>query len=244
MKQPDLHGHIVVVTGAARGIGAAVAAEAANLGSKVVLVSKTKAALEELDDQIQAAGNQPTVLAPLDLTERAHVDALGGMLFKRFGRIDLLVHAAGDPGKLTPVAHMDALELQQNLVAEIIATQHLIRSFETLLRISKGGRAIFLTCEAATTASAYFGMAGAAKAGVEVLVRTWHAELRQTAVQVALIDPGRVLGTRTETRRYPGGSKEHLPNAAEAASRILATLVDPVDPNGSVVRLQSPPRCS
>ncbi|WP_035485624.1 SDR family NAD(P)-dependent oxidoreductase [Geminicoccus roseus] len=238
---PDLSGRVVVVTGASRGIGAAVALEAARLGGRVVLVGRTRGALEELDDEIRALGREPAVLAPVDLTRREHVDALGGMLFERFGRIDLLVHAAGEPGTLTPVSHIDPTELQKVLAVEVIAAQHLIRSFETLLRVSETGRAIFLTCDIAASAPAYFGMAAAAKAGLEALVRSWAAELRQSRVEVVLVDPGRVAGTRTETRRYPGGSREKLPGSAEVAALILATLAQPAGGN-DVVRLQSSPR--
>jgi len=239
----DLAGQIVVVTGATRGIGAAVAVEAARRGGKVVLVGRTRGALDEVDDEIRAIGCEEAVIAPVDLTRREHVDALGGMLFERFGRIDLLVHAAGEPGTLTPVAHIDPTELQQVLAVEVIGTQHVIRSFETLLRTAEAGRALFLTCDIAGHAPAYFGMAAAAKAGLEALVRSWAAELRQSRVGVGLIDPGRVAGTRTERHRYPGGSREQLPDAAWVAARILAMLSEPRDTGDRAVRrLQSPPR--
>ena len=244
MSPPDLAGRVVVVTGAARGIGAAVGVEAARLGGKVVLVGRTRAALEEVDDLIRAKTNEPAVLAPVDLTRRDHVDALGGMLFERFGRVDILIHAAGEPGTLTPVAHMDAVELHKVLTLEIVGAQHLIRSFETLLRVATSGRAIFLTCGPAATSPAFFGMAAAAKAGLEALVRSWANELHQTRIRVGLIDPGRVAGTRTELRRYPGGSKDELPDATDTAARILAALQDFPDAAREVVRFQSRSRRS
>lgn len=240
MSGLDLSGRIVVVTGASRGIGAAVAAQAARLGGKVVLVGRTRGALDELDDEIRAIGREQAVLAPVDLTRREHVDALGGMLFERFGRIDVLVHAASDPGTLTPVSHIDPTELQKLLAIDVIATQHLIRSFEALLRASDAGRAIFLTCDVAKRAPAFFGMAAAAKAGMEALVQSWATELRKSRVGISLLDPGRVAGTRTETRRYPGGSKEKLPGTVEIAERILATLAEPAAADRTIVRLQPP----
>ncbi|WP_222183977.1 SDR family NAD(P)-dependent oxidoreductase [Geminicoccus harenae] len=238
MSSVDLSGQIVVVTGASRGIGAAVARAAAGLGGKVVIVGRTRGALEELDDEIRSLGREEAVLAPVDLTRREHVDALGGMLFQRFGRIDLLVHAAGEPGTLTPASHIDPGELQKVLAVEVVAAQHLIRSFEALLRAAPAGRALFLTCDIAERAPAFFGMAAAAKAGLEALVSAWAAELRRSTVGISLIDPGRVAGTRTEIRRYPGGSSTPLPSAAEIAERLLATLSRPPLPPGEVERLQ------
>ena len=240
----DLTGRIVVVTGASRGIGAAVANEAARRGAKVVLVGRTRGALDELDDLIREIGREQAVIAPLDLTRREHVDALGGMLFERFGRTDLLVHAAGEPGILTPVAHIDPTELQKVLGVDIVATQHLIRSFDALLRKSVQGRALFLTCEIAEGTPAYFGMAAAAKAGLEALVRSWSRELRQTSVEACLVDPGRVAGTRTETRRYPGGSRTELPGPDLIATKMLDLLDAPVPAHEMTVRLQSSERRS
>jgi NAD(P)-dependent dehydrogenase (short-subunit alcohol dehydrogenase family) len=240
----DLTGRIVVVTGASRGIGAAVAREAARLGGKVVLVGRTRGALEELDDAIREIGREQAVIAPVDLTRREHVDALGGMLFERFGRIDVLVHAAGEPGVLTPIAHIDPTELQKVLGVDIVATQHLIRSFDALLRSSGRGRALFLTCGIADAAPAYFGMAAAAKAGLEALARSWSRELRQTSVEVCLIDPGRVAGTRTETRRYPGGSKSELPDPDQIAPKIVELIDQPMPAHEGIMRIQSSERRS
>lgn len=240
----DLTGRIVVVTGASRGIGAAVAREASRRGGKVVLVGRTRGALDELDDLLREIGREQAVIAPLDLTRREHVDALGGMLFERFGRTDVLVHAAGEPGVLTPVAHIDPTELQKVLGVDVVGTQHLIRSFDALLRNSGQGRALFLTCGIAEAAPAYFGMAAAAKAGLEALVRSWSRELRQTPVEVCLVDPGRVAGTRTETRRYPGGSKAELPGPDLIATKLLDLLDAPVPAHEAIVSLQSSERRS
>jgi NAD(P)-dependent dehydrogenase (short-subunit alcohol dehydrogenase family) len=240
----DLANRIVVVTGASRGIGAAVAVEAARAGGKVVLVGRTRGALEEIDDAIGSLEREQAVIAPVDLTRREHVDALGGMLFERFGRIDVLVHAAGEPGVLTPASHMDPIELQKVLAVDVIATQHLIRSFEPLLRASGRGRAVFLTCDIASTAPAFFGMAAAGKAGLEALVRSWAAELRQAPIQVVLVDPGRVTGTRTEARRYPGGSKAGLMTPEQVAGHLLTVLDHSLSARDGVARLQSLSRLS
>src|SRR5271155_5122010 len=97
-----LTNQIALVTGASRGIGAAVAIELARLGARPILIARTQGGLEEPDDAIRAAGGEATLL-PLDLTEGDQVEAIGPSLLQRFGRLDILVHAAPTLRRLTPV---------------------------------------------------------------------------------------------------------------------------------------------
>ena len=102
---PPLTDCVALVTGASRGIGAAVAIELARLGAHVVLTARTQGGLEETDDAIRTFGGGATLL-PLDLAEGSQVDAIGPSLHQRFARLDVLVHAAGSLGRLTPVSHI------------------------------------------------------------------------------------------------------------------------------------------
>src|SRR5258705_4230791 len=81
-----LAGKIALVTGASRGIGAAVARRFAAEGAQLVLVARTVGGLEEADDAIRALGGTATLL-PLDLTDFAKVDQIGPSLHQRFGRL-------------------------------------------------------------------------------------------------------------------------------------------------------------
>src|ERR1700710_2491827 len=98
-------GTIALVTGASRGIGAAVSIELARLGARVVITARTQGGLEETDDAIRSLGGEATML-PLDLHEGEQIDAIGPTLFGRFGRLDVLLHNAGALGRLTPVSHI------------------------------------------------------------------------------------------------------------------------------------------
>ena len=100
-----LEGSVALVTGASRGIGAAVAVELARLGAHCVITARTQGGLEETDDAIRAVGGTATLL-PLDLEKDAEIDKLGPSIVQRFVRLDVLVHAAGVLAKLTPVAHI------------------------------------------------------------------------------------------------------------------------------------------
>ena len=136
-----LAGQIALVTGASRGIGAAVAIELARLGARPVLVARTQGGLEETDDAIRAAGGEATLL-PLDLTEGAQVEAIGPSLLQRFGRLDILVHAAAALGRLTPVGHIQPRDWDEVVGVNLAAGWHLIRTCDPLLRAAEAGRAV------------------------------------------------------------------------------------------------------
>src|SRR5450432_1917555 len=98
---------IALVTGASRGIGRAAALALARAGAHVVAVARTAGGLTELDDEIRAATGQPATLVPMDIAEGNGLDQLGLALHERFGRLDVLVHAAAMLGPMTPVSHIE-----------------------------------------------------------------------------------------------------------------------------------------
>src|SRR5277367_5574295 len=116
-----LSGTIALVTGASRGIGAAVAIELARLGTRAVITARTQGGLEETDDAIRALGGEATIL-PLDLREGGQIDAIGPSLYQRFGRLDILVHNAGALGVLTPVAHIMPKDWADVIATNLSAT--------------------------------------------------------------------------------------------------------------------------
>src|SRR3989338_7708228 len=106
MTTPLLKNRIALITGASRGIGAAVAKRFAQEGAHVLLAARTIGALEEVDDAIQKDGGTATIV-PIDLKAFAKIDELGGIIAQRFGKLDILVGNAGALGQLTPVGHID-----------------------------------------------------------------------------------------------------------------------------------------
>ena len=96
-----LLGRIALITGASRGIGAAVAEAYGREGAHVVAVARSNPALEELDDRIQAAGGSAT-LVPMDLRDFNAIDQMAAGLFERWGRLDILVGNAAILGRNSP----------------------------------------------------------------------------------------------------------------------------------------------
>ncbi len=229
-----LDGAVALVTGASRGIGAAVALELARHGAKVVLTARTQGALEETDDAIRAIGGEASLL-PLDLKEDSLIDAIGPTLFQRFGRLDILVHNAGALGRLTPVSHILPDDWASVVAVNLTATWRLIRTSEPLLRQAPAGRAVFVTESRAREPRAYWGAMGATKAGMEHLALTWAQELATTPVRVNLFDPGPVA-TRMRMQAFPGEDKSTLPAPETVAPALAALCLPSEDRNGTLVR--------
>src|SRR5262245_12183361 len=101
-----LAGRIALVTGASRGIGAAVARRFAEEGARLVLVARTVGGLEETDDAVREKSGSRATLVPLDLRDFDQIDRLGAALYERFGRLDVLVGNAGALGALSPLGHV------------------------------------------------------------------------------------------------------------------------------------------
>ena len=215
-----LDGNIALVTGASRGLGAAVAIGLAALGAHVVLVARTQGGLEETDDAIRSAGGQATLL-PMDLRDGAQVDLIAPSLFQRFGRLDILVSNAGDIGTLTPTPHIDMKEWGGVHALNVEAPLRLIRGCAPLLLAAPAGRAVFVTAEHATMPHAYWGHYAASLAAARTLALTWAAETINTSLRVSLFDPG-PMATRLRLRAFPGEPADTNPAPTSVAPRLIA----------------------
>ena len=228
-----LAGRIALITGASRGIGAAVALRFAAEGAHLVLVARTVGGLEEVDDGVRAAGGSAT-LVPLDLADGPGIDRLASPLRERFGRLDVLVGNAGELGGLSPVGHIAPERWDRAVAVNLTANWRLIRSLDPLLRASPAGRAIFVTSGVTRGAFAYWGAYAASKAGLEALVRTYAAEVNRTAMRVNLLDPG-VVRTRMRAEAMPGEDPMTLPDPASLGDAFVALAEPACTRNGEVV---------
>ncbi len=133
---------IALVTGASRGIGYSVARALAREGAHVVAVARTTGGLEELDDEIKAAGGTAT-LVPLDLKDHEGIERLAAALAERYGRLDILVGNAGLGGSSSPLDHYELKEWNNVMAVNVTANWQLVRAMHALLRRSDAGRAVF-----------------------------------------------------------------------------------------------------
>jgi len=233
---PRLTGRVALITGASRGIGAAVARRLASEGAQVVLIARTSAGLEATDDAIRAAGHTGATLMPLDLAKLDELDALGPTLWQRFGRLDIVVSAAAMLGQLSPVAHSDPALWDAVLRLNLVANYRLIRTLDPLLQAADAGRALFVTDRSADSATAYWCPYAASKAALEQMVKTYAAEVATTRVRVNLINPGPVR-THLRAEAFPGEDPERLP-APDAVTDRFVDLVAPACPvHGQIITL-------
>jgi NAD(P)-dependent dehydrogenase (short-subunit alcohol dehydrogenase family) len=230
-----LAGRVALVTGASRGIGAAVARRFAAEGARLILAARTVGGLEEVDDQIRQAGGERATLVPLDLGDGAQIDQLGAAIFERFKRLDILVGNAGSAGTLSPVAHVSPKDWDEVFATNVTANYRLIRSMDPLLRQSEAGRAIFVTSGATLRPMAYWGPYSASKAALEMLVRVYAAEVEKTNIRVSLLDPG-VVRTAMRAKAFPGEDPHRVPPPESITDRFVELAEARWTANGERVR--------
>ena len=212
-----------LITGASRGIGAAIAMQLGAQGAQCILVARSVDGMEKVDDAIQAAGGPPAVLVPMDLRDGERIDEMGPAILERFGKLDILVANAAQLGDLSPLTHIPPKQWDMVMQVNLTANWRLIRILDPLLRRSEAGRAVFVTSGLGAQPRAYWGAYAVSKAALESLAFTYAAETAQTNLRVNLFDPG---GTATEMRAaaFPGEDPATLPTAEQTAAKILPLL--------------------
>ena len=228
-----LAGKIALITGASRGIGAAVALRFAGEGAHVVLAARTVGGLEELDDAIRARGGSAT-LVPLDLRDFGKIDELAAALYQRYQRLDILVGNAGELGRFSPLAQFPPGMWAEIIDLNLTANWRLIRAMDPLLRAAPAGRAIFVTSGAARSTYAYWGPYAVSKAGLETLVRIYAAEIEKTRARANLLDPGKVR-TRLRRRAFPGEDPKLVPSPESVVDAFLDLALPECARNGEIV---------
>ncbi len=218
-----LKDRIALITGASRGIGAAIAKQYAREGAHVILVARTVGALEELDDEIRGIGGSAT-LVPMDMEKTELIDGLAAPLFERFGKLDILVANAGLFGKLTPTPQYPPDLWEKVFKLNVHANQRLLRATHPLLHASGSGRVIFVSSTVAREPRAYWGAYAASKAALDNMALTYAREVEAGSIRVNVVNPG---GTRTEMRAaaFPGEDPLTLP-APEDIVEIFVALAE------------------
>ena len=225
-----LENKVILVTGASRGIGRAVAIEAGRQGAEVILTGRTTGALEEVDDHIHAAGGH-SVIVELDQTDMPAIPRLAAAIHQRWGRLDGFVANAGQLGQLSPMAHIEAEVFERTITVNLTSIFHMIKAFDGLLRASEAGRAVLVSSGAAVGERPYWGGYAVSKAGLEAMGRAWAAESEQTAMKINMIDPG---GTRTAMRAaaFPGEDPQSIPSADDIAPAFIELLSEACQHHG------------
>lgn len=211
--------HIALITGASRGLGAALA-EALAPTHHIIAVARTLGALEELDDRIKAKGGE-TTLAPMDITVDAAMQQLCRAIHDRWGKLDLWVHAAVQAGPLCTAPDMTEKDLDKATAVNVTGTARLIRYTAPLL--GDQGRAVFFDDDQIGTA--LWGSYGATKRAQIAMAQAWAAESTNSGPSVKILNP-RPMPTGTRARFYPTQDTETLAHPRDEAARLLGQIRD------------------
>jgi NAD(P)-dependent dehydrogenase (short-subunit alcohol dehydrogenase family) len=214
---------IALITGASRGLGAALAEGLALRGWHVVALARTTGALEELDDRIKShglPGAGALTLAPMDITDEGAMQHLCLNIHTRWGGLHLWAHTAIHAAPLAPAGSLDAKDWSKSVACNVTATGHLIPLIEPLLR-EKNGSALFF--DDPRGGEKFFAAYGASKAAQIALARSWAAETRKTGPNIRIETPA-PMATATRARFYPGEDRSKLADPRAEAQRIIADL--------------------
>lgn len=214
---------IALITGASRGLGAALAEQLCARGWHVVAVARTVGGLEELDDRVKALGLPGAgglTLAPMDVTNDDAMRHLCLSIHQRWGGVQLWAHPAVHVAPLAPAGSLDLKDWEKSIATNVRATGALIPMIEPLLR-EGAGQAMFF--DDPRGGDKFFGGYGASKAAQIALARSWHAENAKIGPQVRIVTPD-PMPTATRARFYPGEDRARLSAPRDVAARLLDQL--------------------
>jgi 3-oxoacyl-[acyl-carrier protein] reductase len=215
-----LTGQVAVVTGAGRGIGAAIAAGLAELGACAVLCGRSREPLETTAAAIQHRGGQSAVME-CDVADLHSVEALAERVERTFSKVNILVNNAGIGGSGGPLHHLPPEVWDQVINTNLRGPYYCIRSFAPLMIRSQGGHIINISSIAGKNALPNGAAYAASKWGLNGLSYSVAEELRGHNIRVSVICPG---STHTEFSPHPGKNAEKMLQAADVV-HVVAMLV-------------------
>jgi short-subunit dehydrogenase len=222
---------VVLITGASRGLGFALAHGYARRGAPLILTARGAAALEQVAAELGAT--TAVVALAGDVADPAHAARLVQAGLDRFGRIDVLINNASTVGP-SPMPTLDAYPLHalgEVLRVNTVAPLHLIQLVLPQMRARGAGTIVNVTSDAAVNAYATWGGYGASKAALEHLSRVLAAELEGSGVRVYVVDPGD-MNTQMHREAEPGVDLSHLPAPDSVAPAIIRLIEQETAPFG------------
>ena len=233
-SNPPLAGQVALITGAGRGIGRAIALTLAELGASTVLCGRSRAALEQTANAIEASGAQnsgkssersseKSSVVECDVTDLQSVEALAERVERTFHRLDILVNNAGIAAAAGPLHQLAPGDWDRVLNTNLRGVYYCIRSLAPLMINSnaRSGHIINISSLAGKNALPNGAAYAASKWGLNGLTYSVAEELRAHNIRVSVICPGSV---HTEFSPHPGKNAEKMLQAADVA-HVVAMLV-------------------
>jgi len=219
-KPESLDEQVAVVTGASRGIGAAIAHSLATLGASVILCARTAAAIESFAKTIAASGGKAEAVQ-CDVTELASVETAAKHVEKSFGRVDVLVNNAGIGGFGGPLHQLSPDAWDRILNTNLRGVYYAIRAFAPIMIRASYGHIINISSLAGKNALPNGAAYAASKWGLNGLSYSVAEELRSHNIRVSVICPG---STNTELSPHQGKNAAKMLQPEDVA-HVVAMLV-------------------
>jgi 3-oxoacyl-[acyl-carrier protein] reductase len=221
IRNPEsLDEQVAVVTGAGRGIGAAIAQSLATLGATVVLCARTTAALESTAKTIAANGGKAEAVQ-CDVTQLASVETAAKRVEKSFGRVDILVNNAGIGGFGGPLHQLPPDAWDRILNTNLRGVYYSIRAFAPIMIRASSGHIINISSLAGKNALPNGAAYAASKWGLNGLSYSVAEELRGHNIRVSVVCPG---STNTELSPHEGKNAAKMLQTGDVA-HVVAMLV-------------------
>ena len=239
-----LRNQVILVTGASRGIGRAVALSYAKHGATVILLARNIEGLEQVYDEMIAEGTPQPAIYPFNLASAGPRDyeELAGQITREFGRLDGLLHNAGALGSLTPIEHYDIRQWYQVIQLILHAPFMLTRALLPALKESSNASIIFTEDDLNQQSAAYWGAYCVAKQGISGFRQLLADELdNYMNVRVNGIIPG-VTRTQLRAHAFPAEDSSELPAPETLIQPYLFLMSgDSQHVNGQCLHAQAEP---
>ena len=213
---------IALITGASSGIGAEIAKQLAKENVHTIITAKSVSRLTKTEKSIVDNGGTCT-LVELDMKDFKGLDNLGIEIFKRWGRLDILIANAAVLGTLGPINHQNSDEFLEVMMVNTISNHRLIRSCDALLKKSCKPKACFLTSNVAIEPRPFWGAYAVSKAALEHMVKIWSAENKHNNLSIFIINPGKT-NTKMRNQAMPGEDTKKLQKPSEVA-KIITEII-------------------
>lgn len=211
-----LQNRVILVTGAGQGIGRSAALAFAAQGATVILLGRKQSKLEEVYDEIVAAGQPQPVIFPLDLSKagEAEFKAMAEGIHQQLGRLDGILHNAARFDNLSPLEIQNAEQMtgmfKVNVLAPFLITQYCM----PMLKRSPDASVVFTSTTAAHHPAAFWGAHAISKSAAESMANIWAEEMTTFPnVRINTVIPGAVQSPQRR-KSHPGEITENLPDAA------------------------------
>ena len=210
---------IALITGASSGIGAEIAKQLAKKNVHTIITARSLSRLIKTEKSIINNGGSCT-LVELDMKDFKGLDNLGIEIYKRWGKLDILIANAGVLGTLGPIHHQSSDEFLEVMMVNTIGNHRLIRSCDSLLKKSHKPKACFLTSSVAIEPRPFWGAYAVSKASLEHMIKIWSAENKHNKLSIFIINPGKT-NTKMRNQAMPGEDTRKLQKPSEVAKNII-----------------------